>query len=124
MPSKVDLPHLSPSDFEEWIRTLEESLTDLRAEIRKAEERLAWARKGRSLFVPSSEQAGDAPSRPSEPSTPSAGGLNGIPPTLREAVLRVFLDRPAGAREPTWTANKVIKELERRGWMPNSERYA
>jgi hypothetical protein len=127
MTSKVDLSHLSPSDFVDWIRTLERDVASLRLELQKVEERLAWAQKGQALFAPlchapSAQPEGEAPlSTASGLPMPTAAQSNDTPPSLRQAVLRVFLDAPAGPREPKWPASKVIEELERHGWMPDGK---
>jgi hypothetical protein len=111
---------LTASTWDTTIRDLEDEETTLAARLAQVREQLDWWRKGRALYARDTD--GAAPdahpeARATEADPPAAAPA--AKPSLRQAILRVMLDKPPeDGRERHWRSKEVIEEVERRGWLP------
>jgi hypothetical protein len=134
---------ISRRSLDQTIAELEQHEAELTQELALTEKRLAWLRQGPELFADPADENADtldredreAVAQQREYADPNAqvtelvpesvvlqNGTTNTPGTLRQTVLRVFLDTPLrGGREPILKAADIIGALERNGQLPQGD---
>jgi len=106
------------------ITALEAKEEMLKAALAEVTHELDWARDGLKIYGSPTNGSNPAQASPVTETVPSTEAFEamGTKPKLRQAILRVMLDRePSGGHEATWQLAAMMDALHQRGWGPNGK---